>query len=48
MLWSKDILEVNPDCRVTVEYVGPGKHKVLIADNFYQHPLEVGRLALNL
>lgn len=48
MLWSKEIFEVNPDCQVTVEYVGPGKHKVLLADNFYRHPQQVGELALNL
>ena len=48
MLWSKDILEVNPDCRVSVEYVGPGKHKCLIADDFYRNSQEVSRLALNL
>jgi hypothetical protein len=48
MLWSKDILEVNPNCQVTVEQVGAGKQKVLIVDNFYRHPHEVGRLALNL
>ncbi|MDA2911617.1 hypothetical protein MYX04_11910 [Nitrospiraceae bacterium AH_259_D15_M11_P09] len=48
MLWSKEILEVNPDCQVTVEHVGPGKHKVLLADNFYRHPQQVGELALNL
>ena len=44
MLWSKDILEVNPDCRVSVEYVGPGKHKCLIADDFYRNPQEVAGL----
>ncbi len=48
MLWSKDILDVTPDCKVTVEHVGQGKRKVVIADNFFQRPLEVGRLALNL
>lgn len=48
MLWSKDILQVNPDCRVTVESVGPGKHKLVLADHFYQYPERVGELALNL
>jgi len=48
MLWSKEILEVNPDCQVRVVHVGPGKHKVLLADNFYRHPQQVGELALNL
>ncbi len=48
MLWSKDVLEVNPDCQVTVEHVGPGKHKVVLADNFFRHFDHVGQLALNL
>ncbi|MEE9231330.1 MAG: DUF6445 family protein [Acidobacteriota bacterium] len=48
MLWSKDILEVNPDCQVTVEQVGSGKHKVVLADNVFLHPQQVGQLALNL
>lgn len=48
MLWSKHILEVNPDCKVTVHRVGKGQHKVLLADDFYRHPEEVGALALNL
>lgn len=48
MLWSKDILQVNPDCRVTIEQVGPGKHKLFLADDFYQYPEKVGELALNL
>lgn len=48
MLWSKDILTVNPDCQVTTQEVGPGKHKVVMADNFFQHPEQVGQLALNL
>ncbi len=48
MLWSQDILEVNPACEVKVEEVGLGKRKVLLADNFFKHPGEMGRLALNL
>ncbi len=48
MLWSADVLEVNPDCQVTVHYVGRAKQKVLLADNFYRHPQQVAELALNL
>ncbi len=48
MLWSKEILDINPDCHVTTLHVGPGKHKVVLADVFFQHPDQVGRLALNL
>ena len=48
MLWSKDVLEVNPQCRVRVDYVGHAKAKVVLADDFYAHPELVGRLALNL
>jgi uncharacterized protein DUF6445 len=48
MLWSADILEVNPHCQVTMQHVGPGKHKVLLADDFYKYPDRVGELALNL
>ncbi len=48
MLWSSEILEVNPHCKVTVEHVGQGKHKVLLADNFYKHPDRLAEMALNL
>lgn len=48
MLWSRDILAVNPQCRVSVEEVGPNKRKVLLADGFYLHPEQVSALALNL
>lgn len=48
MVWSADILEVNPDCRVSVHRVGPSKRKVLLADDFYRYPDRVSELALNL
>lgn len=48
MLWAASILEINPDCKVSIESVGQGKHKVLIADHFYAHPEEVAHLGLNL
>lgn len=48
MLWAKEVLELNPDCRVTLQHVGQAKHKALVADDFYAHPEEMARLALNL
>ncbi len=48
MFWSKDVLDVNPGGKVTVDYVGTGKHKVLLADEFYLHPHHVSQLALKL
>lgn len=47
-MWSADVLEVNPACTVTVHHVGPANHKVLLADNFYQHPQKIAELALGL
>ena len=43
-----DILEINQNPKVEVDYVGQGKHKVVTADNFYQHPDKVLKLALDL
>lgn len=48
MLWSKDVLEVNPACQVAVHHVGPGKQKVPLADRFFKYPGHVSELALNL
>lgn len=48
MLWSQDILTVNPECRATVHHVGPAKRKVVLADDFYLHPEQVSELSLNL
>ncbi len=43
-----DALTINPHCRVTTDYVGQGLHKIVIADNFYQHPEHALQLALEL
>lgn len=48
MLWSAEVLEVNPACNVTVHRIGPAQHKILLADDFYLHPQQVSELALNL
>ena len=42
------MLTINPHCEVTNEQVGQGKHKVVIADHFYQFPEKVLQLALEL
>lgn len=47
-MWSSGILEVNPACRVTVQKLGPAHEKVVLVDNFYQHPEKVAELALGL
>ncbi|RMH02741.1 MAG: hypothetical protein D6704_13670 [Nitrospirae bacterium] len=43
-----DVLAVNPHAKVTVDYVGRGRHKVIIADQFYLHPDRLLQLALEL
>lgn len=43
-----DSLEINPDYQVHVEYVGQGKHKVVIVDHFYKHSDKVLKLATDL
>ena len=47
MKWN-EVLQVNPRPRVTVESVGRGKHRVVIADDYYRHPDQVVELAQNL
>lgn len=47
-MWSAEILEVNPGCDVAVHRIGPAGHKILLADNFYQHPQKIAELALGL
>jgi len=41
-------LAINPHYRITTDYVGRGRHKIVIADDFYQHPAQVLQLALEL
>ena len=41
-----DALAINPQCRVTTEFVGQGHHKLVMADHFYQHPEKALELAL--
>ena len=48
MKLDPDILEINSNFVVEVDYVGQGKHKVITADHFYQHPQKVLQLALDL
>ena len=43
-----DILEINSNFVVEVDHVGQGKHKVITADHFYQHPQKILQLALDL
>lgn len=43
-----EALTINPHCRVTTDYVGECGHKVVIADDFYQHPDQALQLALEL
>ena len=45
---STDALAINPQCHVTTEFVGQGRHKVVMADDFYQHPEDALQLALGL
>lgn len=48
MVWSPDVLAVNPRCTVATHRVGPSGRKVLLADDFYLYPERVSELALNL
>ena len=43
-----DFLDINPNFIVEVDYVGRGQHKVITADNFYQYPDKILKLALDL
>ena len=33
---SDDLLEINPNLKSQVAYVGKGKHKAVLVDNFYK------------
>lgn len=48
MLWSQDVLALNPNPEVTVEVVGQGKRKVILVDGFYRYPEKVLALAEGL
>jgi hypothetical protein len=48
MSWTKDVIAINPRGRVTVETVGRGRHRVVLVDDFYQHPEQVLELANSL
>ena len=43
---SPDTFTINPHCRVSVNHVGLGQHKVVLVDDFYQYPDSVLQLAL--
>ena len=43
-----DLFAVNPNPVLSVHSVGLGKHKVIIADHFYQYPDDVLQTALEL
>ena len=45
---SPDAFSINPQCRITIDFVGQGHHKVVMADEFYQDPEHVLRVALAL
>jgi len=36
-----DLFAVNPNPVISVHSAGLGKHKVIIADHFYQYPDEI-------
>jgi hypothetical protein len=44
----KDVLDINPNMTITVNHVGNGQHKVVLADNFYLYPDKILALALDL
>ena len=48
MPWTPDVLALNPRPIVTTKRIGKGKHKVVIVDDFYQHPDQVLALAQSL
>lgn len=48
MVQGHEILAVNPRFSVVKESVGRGHHQVVIVDDFYAHPDQVLRLALDL
>ena len=43
-----EVLELNPRPRVTVQTVGRGNHRVVIADDFYKNPDQVVELSESL
>ncbi len=45
---SPDTFTLNPHCRVSVNHVGLGRHKVVLVDDFYRYPDAVLRAALEL
>ena len=45
---SPETFAINPDCQVSVEHVGVGRHKVVMADGFYRYPDQVLQQALEL
>lgn len=48
MLISRQIFELNDHMDVKVKPVGKGRHKLVLADNFYKHPELVIELASDL
>lgn len=45
---DRDILAINARFTVETDYVGHGRHKVVVVDDFYAHPDRVLALALEL
>ena len=45
---SPETFTINPDCQVSVEHVGLGRHKVVMVDGFYRYPDRVLQQALEL
>lgn len=48
MSWTRDVIAINPRAKLTVETVGRGRHRVVLVDDFYQHPEQVLDLAKTL
>jgi len=44
----EDALAINPQCKVTIDHIGRGRHKIVLADDFYLYPEQVLQLALEL
>ena len=45
---SPETFAINPDCQVSIDHIGLGRHKVVMVDRFYQYPDQVLQAALEL
>lgn len=46
--FSPETFAINPHCRVSIDHIGLGHHKVVMVDEFYRYPDKVLQLALEL